>query len=302
MSLTFLDWWKSNNLFKIDKIRVLKLFVMGLIFGIYMSIRKDVVVNGGAAILGTLLILSVGSYSKFMDKPQIKLNYSKKIIAIVAMMLIMASGIFAFRSLIQGTWMVRDASYDMKDKYRTYGRPIWHSITAGLGIVKNFHGITWGDKDLSDIIKGLPENKGLVYGTKEYDTAARKYLFGIIRKDPDLILRSLKLKAELTWRDHHNGVKRSLCFIFIMMFLGVYYRRLGLIFLCQITTGHMTLIIVNPWLHYGLDLITYYRFAQLIGCGICVFELTRRTINFLSSRNLIPKYIKRLASKLNQTL
>ena len=267
-TLQFFGWWHEGKLFELNLKRIFRLLVIGFVMGIFWSIRKDVLVASGLATTIFLFLLTFSNSSLNKIPNPLRVPRAKKIVPLLILLLILFAGCRSFRTLIEGAWWLRDRNYQMQNTSRIYGRPVWHSLCAGLGVVQNRYGINWGDEEVFRLIKRRPENKEVVYGTVEHERAARKLYFELLTKDPDLVFRNLRFKLKYVWLDHRNGIMRSLALIMILFFLNAYARWIGVLLLCNMATAGLILVIVNPWLQYGLDLITHYRLAQMIGFGV----------------------------------
>lgn len=260
--LQFFQWYRTGTFLRPDKKMLLKILVMGFIYGMFVSVRKDLWVCTFLALTSWLILLS--GFSRFVHS-HINVRALKRIGFAMLYVVIIFTGIFTYRGLICTTMTARDKVYEIQKVSRHYGRPTWHSLTAALGVVPNKYGIVWGDVETFDAIKKYPGNENVVYGTMGYESAARRYYFHLLKTDPDLFVRSFRWKLNQIWQDHKNGLSRAFLFITVLFFLGPFFRWLGLMLLTNIVAHAFILVVVNPWLHYGLDLVTFYRLAELIG-------------------------------------
>lgn len=271
VALQFFEWWRQGTLIQWNKRKIFRLFVMGFVLGIFVSVRKDIWVTSGLALTSSLFLLCFVAHP-FPGAAPVKSSPAKRGLAMALMLGVLFGGSMLNKGVVCLAWTIRDHCYPMKLVSRFYGRNTWHSMCASLGVLPNNYGLVWGDAEVSDVIKGLPENKGLVYGTPEYEKASRRFYFQLIRKDPGLLIRNLKHRANQVWVDHHNGMMRAFFAILAMLFLGIYHRWLGILLLSNILTNTVILILVNHWIHYGLDFVTHYRLALLIGLGACAHK------------------------------
>lgn len=276
ITLQFLQWRFEHSLLQMNKKRLLQLLVMGFVLGLFVSIRKDIWVTSGLAIFSCLVLLTFLAQAAPLRK---------KIATVALVMALLIAGSYAYKGLICASLGIRDRSYVIKPVSRYLGRNTWHSLTASLGVVPNSYGLVWGDAETSDVIKSQPGNEKMVYGTAEYDQAARRFYFHLVTHDPGLLWRNLKFRLTNIWIDHRNGITRALALILILFFLGSYERWLGAVLLINILTGTVILIIVNHWLHYGLDLITHYRLALIIGVCVIVFKCCEKILAVLTKQS-----------------
>lgn len=266
MNVQFFEWWKNGSLFLMSKKRCLGLFLCGLIFGVLISVRKDILVSLCMSFAGVLL------FFVFRDPHSKKRN-----IGVVGLMLLsLYAGHLATQGFISLTWKVRDHFYTMKKDFpRIYGHPTWHSLYAALGEITPDKKIRWGDEDAWNDVLSIPENRSLRYGSPEHEKAARKLYLKTISSHPISFIRGLIRKTGILVKGNYKLLGLSFLLAGIIGWKFRAYWELCLILAISTLSSAVVPILVIPDIIYSYDFRANTYLAVIVGLEIIALGLRR---------------------------
>ena len=255
LTLQLHQWWKEKTLLKFSRDKFAALFVSGVVYGIFISIRKDIYAAACLAIVGTLALLG-----------------RKKMGASLLILATLWAGAQVFPGVIHASWKIRDRVYSMKEFPRIWGHPTWHTLYAALGESIPGKKIRWGDEDAWNEVLNLPENKGLRYGSREHERAARRLYLQTIARHPFAYARGLARKAGILVKGKWKLAALNLV-LFLLLFSKVpAHRSLYGVLLINTLAAAVVPILVIPDIIYSNDFIAHNYLALLVGLGALAFR------------------------------